>query len=372
MLFLCMVECFSYKLIMLLDPLFGLFSYDLAIDLGTANTLVSVSGKGIVIKEPSVVARHKKTKKIVAIGAEAKKMMGKTPGTIEAIRPLRNGVISDFDAAYAMLARYIQQVHESPNLPFFHPKSLIARMPRPRVIIGIPSGVTEVERRAVWEAALEAGAREAYLIEEPMAGAIGVSLPVESSTGSMIVDIGGGTTEIAVISLSGIVRNRSIRIAGDEMDLAIIKYVRLKHSLLIGDQTAEDVKISIGSAHSTFKDTSTVIRGRSLESGLPKSVRIKSGEVREALATITNQIIEQIKELIEDIPPELVGDIMENGIHLAGGGSLLPGFDKVLAQEVKMPVVVSSDPQTAVVRGAAKVLKNKALLEKVKITGGLN
>lgn len=357
---------------MLLDPLFGLFSYDLAIDLGTANTLVAIDGKGIVIKEPSVVARHIKTKKIVAVGMEAKKMIGKTPSTIEAIRPLRNGVISDFDAAYAMLLKYIRQVHEHPNASIFDPRSFLYKMPRPRVIIGIPSGVTEVERRAVWEAALEAGAREAYLIEEPMAGAIGVSLPVESSTGSMIVDIGGGTTEIAVISLSGIVRNRSIRIAGDEMDQAIIKHVRLKHSLLIGEPTAEDVKVSIGSAFANPKETSTVIRGRSLESGLPKSVRIKSGEVREALAAVTNQIIEHIKELIEDIPPELVGDIMENGIHLAGGGSLLAGFDKVLAQEVKMPVVTSPDPQTAVVRGAAKLLRNAELLEKVKITGGLS
>ena len=357
---------------MLLDPLFGLFSHDLAIDLGTANTLVAIDGKGIVVKEPSVVARHIKTKKIVAVGTEAKKMMGKTPGTIEAIRPLRNGVISDFDAAYAMLSKYIRQVHEQPNASMFDPRTFLSKMPRPRVIIGIPSGVTEVERRAVWEAALEAGAREAYLIEEPMAGAIGVNLPVESSTGSMIVDIGGGTTEIAVISLSGIVRNRSIRIAGDEMDQAIIKHVRLKHSLLIGEPTAEYVKITVGSALSTVKDTSTVIRGRSLESGLPKSVWVKSGEIREALSTVTNQIIEQVKELIEDIPPELVGDIMENGIHLAGGGSLLPGFDKVLAQEVRMPVVASPDPQTAVVRGAAKLLRNSKLLEKVKITGGLS
>lgn len=357
---------------MLLDPLFGLFSHDLAIDLGTANTLVAVIGKGVVIREPSVVARHKKTKKILAIGNEAKKMLGKTPGTIEAFRPLQNGVISDFDAAYAMLAQYIQHVHEHPQASLLNPRSWISKIPRPRVIIGIPSGVTEVERRAVWEAALEAGAREAYLIEEPMASAVGVSLPVESSTGSMIVDIGGGTTEIAVISLSGIVLNRSIRIAGDEMDQAIIKHVRLKHALLIGEPTAEEVKISIGSASPKNKDASTVIRGRSLETGLPKSVRVKSGEIREALALVTNQIIEQIKSLIEEIPPELVGDIMESGIHIAGGGSLLSGFDKVLAQEVKMPVILSPDPQTAVVRGAAKILKNKVLLEKVKITGGLN
>lgn len=356
---------------MILDPLFGFFSHDLAIDLGTANTLVAISEKGVVVREPSVVARHRKTKQIVAVGTEAKKMMGKTPGTIEALRPLRSGVISDFDAAHAMLAHYIQKVHEHPNLPLFHPRAWLSKMPRPRVIIGIPSGVTEVERRAVWEAALEAGAREAYLIEEPMAAAVGVSLPVESSTGSMIVDIGGGTTEMAVISLSGIVRNKSIRIAGDELDNAIVKHVRLKHSLLIGDQTAEDVKLSIGSAYPSGKDSSTVIRGRSLESGLPKSVRVKSGEIREALSIVTNQIIEQIKSLMEDIPPELVGDIMENGIHLAGGGSQLAGLDKVIAQEVKMPVVPVSDPETAVVRGAMMILTNKPLLEKVRITGGL-
>src|SRR3989344_9153558 len=311
---------------MILDPILGIFSHDLAIDLGTANTLVYVSGKGIVVKEPSVVARHRKTKKILVIGSEAKKMLGKTPEMIEAFRPLKHGVISDFDAAYAMLRHYILHTHQYPRMQVGNPKTWFSKMPRPRVIIGIPSGVTEVERRAVWEAALEAGAREAYLIEEPMAGAIGVNLPVESSTGSMIVDIGGGTTEIAVISLSGIVRNRSIRIAGDEMDQAIIKHVRLKHSLLIGEPTAEDVKVTIGSASSTVKDTSTVIRGRSLESGLPKSVRVKSGEIREALSTVTNQIIEQVKELIEDIPPELVGDIMENGIHLAGGGSRFPSL----------------------------------------------
>ena len=357
---------------MILDPLFGLFSYDLAIDLGTANTLVAVNGKGIAIREPSVVARHKKTKKIIAIGTEAKQMIGKTPEMIEAVRPLRNGVISDFDAAYAMLEHYIHVVHEVPQLSFTQPKTWFSKIPRPRVIVGIPSGVTEVERRAVWEAALEAGAREAFLIEEPMASAVGIDLPIESSTGSMIVDIGGGTTEIAVISLSGIVLNRSIRIAGDEMDQSIIKHVRLKHALLIGEPTAEDVKISIGSAFVGKKETSTVIRGRSLESGLPKSVQLKSGEVRETLATITNQIIEHIKDMIEEVPPELIGDIMENGIHLAGGGSLLSGLDKMIAQEIRMPVVSSSDPQTAVVRGAAKVLKNKKLLEKVRITGGLN
>jgi rod shape-determining protein MreB len=356
---------------MILDPLLGIFSYDLAIDLGTANTLVGVLGKGIVIREPSVVARHRKTKKILAVGSEAKKMLGKTPTMIEAFRPLRNGVISDFDAAYAMLKYYIKEVHQRPGGSFWEYKRWFSRMPRPRVVIGIPAGVTEVERRAVWEAALEAGAREAYLIEEPMAAAIGVGLPVETSTGSMILDIGGGTSELAVISLGGIVVNRSIRIAGDEMDEAIIKHVRSRHSILIGSTTAEEVKETIGSAYPQKSETSTVIRGRSIETGLPLSVKINSVEVREAVSAVTNQIVEYLKDLIEEVPPELVGDIMEHGIHLAGGGSLLAGLDKMIAEQVKMPVVQTKDPQTAVVKGAAKVLKNPALLNKVRVTGGL-
>lgn len=357
---------------MIFDPFLGLLSYDLAIDLGTANTLVHVAGKGIVVREPSVVARHKKTKQVLAVGDEAKKMLGKTPESIEAFRPLRGGVISDFDAAYAMLRYYIRQIHQHPRFAIGNIKSWFSGVPRPRVIIGIPSGVTEVERRAVWEAALEAGAREAFLLEEPMASAIGMDLPIESSTGSMVVDIGGGTTEIAVISLGGIVINKSVRIAGDDMDDAIIKHVRLKHSLLIGQPTAEDVKHTIGSAYMDGIETSTVVRGRSLESGLPKSVRLKSGEIREALAMVANQIVEHITDLIEEVPPELVGDIMENGIYLAGGGSLLSGLDKKIAESVRIPVVHTKDPQTTVVRGAAKVLQNTSLLEKVKITGGLN
>src|SRR3989344_4444222 len=277
---------------MILDPLLGFFSYDLAIDLGTANTLVGVLGKGIAIREPSVVARHRKTKKILAVGSEAKKMLGKTPEMIEAFRPLRNGVISDYDAAYAMLKYYIQEVHARPGGSFWEYKQWFSRMPRPRVVVGIPAGVTEVERRAVLEAALEAGARQAYLIEEPMAAAIGVGLPVETSTGSMILDIGGGTSEIAVISLGGIVVNRSVRIAGDEMDESIIKHVRLRHSILIGSTTAEDVKTSIGSAYPQKKESSTVIRGRSIETGLPLSVKVTSTEVREAVSSVTNQIVE--------------------------------------------------------------------------------
>lgn len=348
----------------MLDFIFGFFSHDLAIDLGTANTLVAVRGKGIVVREPSVVARHKKTKKILAVGAEAKKMIGKTPASIEAIRPLRHGVISDFDATAAMLTYYIKLVHEKPQ-------RLFPNIPRPKVVIGIPSGVTEVERRAVQEAALDGGARTAYLIEEPMAAAIGAGLPVQESKGSLVVDIGGGTTEMAVISLGGIVVNRSVRVAGDEMDQAIISFARLKHSLLIGEQTAEDVKIAIGSAFETQENHQTVVRGRDLESGLPKSIRLNSVEIREALADVVNQIISELKDVIEETPPEFIGDILEQGITLAGGGSLLRGIDKLMAQESKIPVSRSEDPQTAVVRGALRLLEDETLLQRVRVTGGL-
>ncbi len=346
------------------DFIFKLLSHDLGIDLGTANTLVYVKGKGIIIREPSVVARHKKTKQIVAIGREAKRMLGKTPQTIEAIRPLRDGVISDFDAAEAMLRYYIQLVHKQPVRPGF------PSVPRPRVVVGIPSGVTEVERRAVQEAAIMAGAREVYLIEEPMAAAIGAGLPIEESNGSFICDIGGGTSEIAVLSLGGIVVNRSIRTAGDEMNETIMSFMRLKYSLLIGEQTAEDIKITIGSAYPVGKsDRQTVVRGRDIETGLPKSVRIGEAEIREALSTVISEIIEGISETIEETPPELIGAIMEHGIVLAGGGSLVRGIDKLVAQEIKMPVWVTEDPQTAVVRGCGKLLDDEELLRKVKIAG---
>jgi len=348
----------------MLDFLFGLFSHDLAIDLGTANTLVAIKDKGIVIREPSVVARHKKTKQILAVGPEAKKMMGKTPINIEALRPLRHGVISDFDATAAMLSYYIKMVHQ-------RPQRFIPNIPRPKVVVGIPSGVTEVERRAVQEAAFDAGARSAYLIEEPMAAAIGAGLPIQESKGSLIVDIGGGTTEIAVISLGGIVVNRSIRVAGDELDQAIISFARLKHSLLLGEQTAEDVKIAIGSAFPLPEQNQTVVRGRDLESGLPKSIKFNTNEVREALANVVNHIVAGVKEVIEETPPEFIGDIMEQGITLAGGGSQLRGIDKLIAQEVRMPVWVSDDPQTAVVRGALRLLEDQELLKRVQVTGGL-
>ncbi len=347
----------------MLNRLWSLFSYDVGIDLGTANILVMVSGKGIVIREPSVVAQHKKTKRILAIGTEAKEMIGRTPAAIVAIRPLRDGVISDFDSTEEMLRFYIHKVHETPGL---WPK-----IPRPRVVIGIPSGVTEVERRAVQDAALRAGAREAFLIEEPMAAAIGAGLPVEDSSGNMIVDIGGGTTEVAIISLGGIVVNRSLRIAGDELDEAIIAYSRTRYNLLIGERTAEDLKISIGSAGPLKNEKETVIRGRDLETGLPKSIRVSSTEIREAIAGPVQMIIEAIADTIEETPPELVADVMERGITLAGGGAQLPGLAERIARETKMPVWVADDSMTCVVRGCGKVLENAELLEKVKVSGGL-
>lgn len=346
----------------MLDFLFSLLSHDLGIDLGTSNTLVYVKGKGILIREPSVVARHKKTKQIVAIGREAKKMLGKTPDTIEAIRPLKDGVISDFDATAAMLKYYIGIVHQHPKATF------LPNIPRPKVVVGIPSGVTEVERRAVQEAAIMAGAREAYLIEEPMAAAIGAKLPIQESSGSFICDIGGGTTEIAVLSLGGIVVNRSIRIAGDEMDDAIVTFIRVKYGILIGEPTAEAVKIAVGSAYPVGNvNRQTVVRGRDIETGLPRSIRVSESEVREAIAPIVQEIIEAVSETMEETPPELVGDILEHGIVLAGGGSLIRGIDKLIATETKMPVWITEDPQTAVVRGCGKLLDDAELLRRVKV-----
>lgn len=350
----------------MLDFLFGLFSHDLAIDLGTANTIVFVRGKGVVIRQPSVVARQKKTKRILAIGEEAKRMMGKTPEMIEAIRPLKDGVIADFDLTEAMISHYIKKIHESP--------AFIPRIPRPKVVIGIPSGVTEVERRAVQEAALTAGARSAFLIEEPIATAIGVGIDIEAPQGNLIIDIGGGTTEIAIISLGGIVINRCLRIAGDEMDEAIINYARLKYGLLIGLATAEEVKIQIGSAHQPTggeKEKKTVMRGRDLETGLPKSLKIESDEIREALSSIIRQILGAIEEVIEETPPELVADILKSGVTLAGGASQLGGVDKLIAEETKMPVWLADDPMTCVVRGCGKLLEDEGLLKKVRVVRGL-
>lgn len=346
-----------------INRLLGLLSHDVGIDLGTANTLVWVKGKGIVIREPSVVARHKKSREILAIGSSAKKMLGRAPGTIDIIRPLKDGVIADFDASAAMLEYYIKKVHES--------GTVLPKIPKPSVVIGIPSGVTEVERRAVADAAISAGASEAHLVEEPMAAAIGAELPVEGPEGIFIVDIGGGTTEIAVISLGGIVLGRSIRIAGDEMNEAIINYVRLKYSLLLGETTGEDVKINIGSAIAPEKEKYTVVRGRDLETGLPKSVKLSGAEIREALAPTVQEIITSIADTIEETPPELVADIMQRGIAMAGGGSLLYGIDKKVAEETKMNVWVADDPLTCVVRGCGKVLEDGSLLGKIRVTKGL-
>jgi rod shape-determining protein MreB and related proteins len=359
---------------MVIDQLLGLLSHDVGIDLGTANTLVMIKGQGIVIREPSVVARHISTGAILAIGHEAKRMMGKTPKDIEAIRPLRDGVIADFDAAEAMLSYYIKKVHSGPG--FWH------KVPRPRVVVGIPSGVTEVERRAVREAALQAGAREAYLIEEPMAAAIGAGLKVEEPEGRMVVDIGGGTAEIAVISLGGIVINRSIRVAGDELDETIIRFIRLKHGLVIGETTAEKIKIAVGSAapfeqeRGQQRNTAgtvlqTVVRGRDLETGLPRSIKINSTEVRESLSPVVQQIVQAIKDTLEETPPELVSDILQHGIVLAGGTSLLRGFEQLVSEETKMPVWRMKEPLTGVVRGCGIVLENPALLKKVRVVSGM-
>lgn len=350
------------KFINPINQFLGLFSHDIGIDLGTANTLVYVRGKGIVIREPSAVARHKKSKEVLAIGSSAKKMFGRAPTSIEVIRPLRDGVIADFDATAAMLKHYIRKVHES--------GTVMPKIPRPRVVIGIPSGVTEVERRAVADAAIDAGAREAHLIEEPMAAAIGSGLPIEGPEGSFIVDIGGGTSEIAVISLGGIVLGRSVRTAGDEMDDAIINYVRLKYSLLLGQPTAEAVKINIGSVVPS-KDKFTVVRGRDLETGLPKSIKLTSSEIQEALSSIIQEIVTNIVDTLEETPPELTSDIMERGITLAGGGALISGIDKVVAEATKMPVWVAEDPLTCVVRGCGICLEDNGLLKKIRVTKGL-
>lgn len=372
------------------NKLFSLFSHDIGIDLGTANTLVYVKGKGIVIREPSVVAIHKKTKKVIAVGIEAKKMVGKTPASIITVRPLRGGVISDFDATMAMISHYIQQVYEVGS-------SIPMAFSRPRVVIGIPSSVTEVEKRAVWEAALSSGAREAFLIEEPMAAAIGENVSVFAPTGIMVVDIGGGTTEIAIISLGGIVVSKSLRTAGDDMDLAIAHYIRLRHGLLIGEKTAEELKISIGTAYektTKFKNRAAImehgaqgqdlkpkeekveekvaiIRGRDIETGLPKSLKITEIEVREALSPVLTQIIDAIAGVLEDAPPELTSDILEHGILLTGGGSQLFGFDHLIVERTHIPVIRSEDPLTSVVRGTGKVLEDPSLLARVKVIGGL-
>lgn len=345
------------------DFLFSLFSPDLGIDLGTANTLIFVKGKGILVREPSVVARRKKTKEILAVGAKAKKMVGKVPAPIEVIKPLRDGVISDFDGAAGMLGKFIEETYRKGD---FWQKII-----KPKVAVGIPTGVTEVERKAVLDVVLKAGAREVFLIEEPMAAAIGVGLPIEEAGGNLLIDIGGGTTEISVISLGGIVINRCLRIAGEEMDAAVANFIRLKHSLILGENTAEDLKIQLGGAIPEEKELQMVVRGRDLETGLPKSVKISSGEVREAITPVIQEILGKLSEVIEETPAELISDIVGKGIVLVGGGAQLRGLDKLIAEETKMPVWVADEPTTCVVRGCGKILEDESLLKRVQITRGL-
>jgi rod shape-determining protein MreB len=331
-----------------LNKLFGAFSRDLGIDLGTANTLVHVRGKGIVISEPSVVAIDRKTKKVQAVGAEAKAMVGKTPANIIAIRPLRDGVIADFDVVEKMIGYFIAKAHE---------RTFGLVPPRPRVVVGVPSGVTEVEKRAARDATLNANARDAYVVEEPMAAAIGAGLPVDEPMGSMIVDIGGGTTEVAVISLGGIVINKSLRTAGDEIDEAVVQFARREYNLLIGERMAEKAKIAAGSAYPLDQEITVVLRGRDLLTGLPKMVEVSSVELREGIATPVNNIVQAVRQALEETPPELVADIMEHGITLAGGGSLLHGLDKRIAAETRMPVYIAEDPLSCVARGAGKMVE---------------
>lgn len=337
--------------------LFGGLSHDMGIDLGTANTLVHIKGKGIVLREPSVVAIKSDTGDVLAVGDEAKRMIGRTPGSIVAIRPMKDGVIADFDVTQAMLKYFIRKAMNT--------KSFV----RPRVVVGVPSGVTEVEKRAVIDAAQQAGAREAYLIEEPMAAAIGAGLPVEEATGSMVVDIGGGTTEIAVISLGGIVTSCSIRIGGDEMDSSIIQYIKREYNLLIGERTAEEIKINIGTAIvNPNQDKAMDIRGRDLVSGLPKTVRIKSSEICEALSEPVHKIVDAVKGTLEKTPPELAADVMDHGIMMTGGGSLLNSLDKLLSHETGMPVLVSEDALSCVGEGTGRSLENIELLKRVVMT----
>lgn len=331
-----------------LNWLLGLFSLDIGIDLGTANTLVNVRGKGIIINEPSWVAVDKRTKKPLAIGLQAKEMVGRTPTNVIAIRPLRDGVISEFDITQAMLGYFIGKAHQQTIVP----------MPRPRVVVGIPSGATEVEKRAVYDAAMAAGAREAYLIEEPKAAALGAGLPVADVWGSMIVDIGGGTTEVAVLSMGGVVVSRSLRVAGDEMDQDIIQYIRNKYNLLIGERMAEQVKINIGSAYPLPTEKTMVVRGRNLINGLPESVEVSSVEIREAIAGSVQVIVDTIKDALDEAPPEIVSDLMETGVCLAGGGAQLQGLAERLTDELNLRVWVAEDPMTCVARGTGIILED--------------
>lgn len=344
---------------MFFDRFWGLLSNDLAIDLGTATTLVYVRGQGIVVNEPSVVAirkDHQGAKKILAVGNEAKKMLGRTPANIVAIRPIKDGVIADFEVTEAMLSYFIKVVHKR--------KSFV----RPRVIVSVPSGITPVEKRAVRESAELAGAREIYLIEEPMAAAIGAGLPVSEPIGNMIVDIGGGTTEVAVISLSGIVYSQSVRVAGDKMDEALVQYVKRKYNMLIGERTAELIKITIGTAYPEKEIKTVDIKGRDLVTGIPKTLEISSEEVMQAISEPVNAIVNAVKIALERTPPELAADIVDRGIVLAGGGALLKNLDKLLREETGLPIIVAESPLTAVVLGAGKALEELDLLREIAVS----
>ena len=334
----------------------GLFSNDLAIDLGTANTLVYVEGQGIVLREPSVVALNTQTNEVVAVGAEAKEMLGRAPGNIEAIRPMKDGVIAHFEVTEKMLSYFIKKVHNNR-------KTLV----RPRVVIAVPSGITQVESRAVRDSALSAGAREVFLIEEPMAAAIGVDLPVWEPTGNLIIDIGGGTTEVAIISMSGIVFSKSVRIAGDEMNEAIVNYIKKKYNLLIGERTAEAVKIKIGSASPMDELMTMEVKGRDLVAGIPKTLIISDEEIREALAETFSTIVEAVKIALERTPPELAADIVDKGVVVAGGGSLIKGLDTLLREATGLPITLATDALSAVALGSGKALCDINLLKKIAI-----
>lgn len=344
------------------SKIFARFSNDIGIDLGTANTLVYVQGRGVVISEPSVVAINKITKEILAVGEEAKRMVGRTPSHIVAIRPLVDGVISDFEITEQMLKYFFDKVQ----------REKFTLIPRPRVVIGIPHSVTEVERRAVEEGAINAGAREVYLIEEPIAAAIGARLPIQDASGSMIIDIGGGTTEVAVISLGGVVSSRSLRIAGDEMNEDIIQYARDKFNLLLGERTAEEIKIKIGSAVEMKEKMEAPMRGRDLVTGLPKDIIVNDGQIREAIKKSVAAILESVRVTMEETPPELLADIMDRGIVLAGGGALLRGLDHRIAMETQTDVHIADDPLTAVVRGTGIVLEDLDLLSGVLLSKDRN
>lgn len=341
---------------MILDQLIGFFSSDMSIDLGTANTLVLVKGKGIIINEPSVVAIQKNKNgktRILAVGQEAKNMLGKTPGSIEAIRPMKDGVIADFDITEKMIRYFIEKAHKR--------KSFL----RPRIIICVPYGLTQVERKAVRESAMSAGAREVFLIEEPMAAAIGANLPVREPVGNLVVDIGGGTTEIGVVSLGGLVISKSIRTAGDKIDLAIVDYIKKKYNLLIGERTGEEIKIDIGAAVSLEEPLITTVKGRDQVSGLLSRIEFTSEDVRDATKEPIKEIADALKDVLEIMPPDLAGDIVENGVVLTGGGALIRGLDKYLADIIKLPVYIAEEPLLAVAKGTGKALEEIALLQQL-------